>query len=516
MSIILTRRISIMLTYDLQSEKGTLYELLYANIRNDILSGELTAGYKLPSKRSLAKHLSISVVTVEAAYNQLISEGFICSVPRSGFYVSDIFDSDFYSDIIQAPKQAPDNSQSHDNSHSTDNSHSRDNSHSTDNSHSLDYDFSHGNQINSDNSDNIYIADFASNSNEPSSFPFTTWARISRRILSEDQSLLMTNSPSNGSLLLRQSISDYLKQFRGIDAPADNIIIGAGTEYLYTILLQLFGASSTYATETPGYIKLSKILDTVQLPHHEIAMDESGIIVDELYRTGTNVVHVTPSHHFPTGITMPIGRRYELLKWADSSADNYIIEDDYDSEFRLVGRPIPSLYSIDAGENVIYMNTFTKTLSSTIRISYMVLPDKLANLYHEKLSFLSCTVSTFEQLTLSAFIREGHFETHINRMRTQYRRKRDMLINEIKKSPISSITHISENNAGLHFVVHFDTDISDDKLTEALRSNGINLLPLSSFGDNTEHNYLLNYSSVPTVVIKDAVNLICKCLADQA
>ncbi len=469
-----------MLTYNLQTELGTLYEQLYTGIRNDILSGELTAGYKLPSKRSLAKHLSISVVTVEAAYNQLMSEGFIYSVPRSGFYISDIFDSDFYSDIIRTPGTDP------------------------------------GSETcpQEKGTDNQYIADFASNSNEPSSFPFTTWARLSRRILSEDQRLLMTNPPSNGSILLRQAISDYLKQFRGIEAPTDNIIIGAGTEYLYTILLQLFGASRTYATETPGYLKLAQILDTVQLPHCEISIDENGIIVDELYKTGTNVVHVTPSHHFPTGITMPIGRRYELLKWADSSTDNYIIEDDYDSEFRLVGRPIPSLYSIDAGENVIYMNTFTKTLSSTIRISYMVLPDKLARLYHEKLSFLSCTVPTFEQLTLSAFIREGHFETHINRMRTLYRRKRDLLINAIKKSPISSITHISENNAGLHFVVHFDINISDSELTEHFRSNGINLLPLSFFGDSTEHNYLLNYSSVPTDVIEDSVKLICKCLTD--
>ena len=465
-----------MLTYSFESIKGSLYEHLYKCIRDDIMSGTLPPDYKLPSKRSFAKNLSVSTITVENAYNQLLSEGFIYSLPRKGFFVSEIFaDSTM---PLSAARSLP-------------------------TSKSVK---SECQTVKSKTS--TLIADFTSNYTSPDSFPFSTWAKLTRQVLSDSQERLMTNSPSNGTIELRSAIAEYLNEFHNITTSPDNIIIGAGTEYLYTILMQLLGADMIYATENPGYQKLSMILDTVALKHIDIPVDSQGICVDKLKDSNANVVHVTPSHHFPTGITMPVRRRYELLNWASKYANHYIIEDDYDSEFRLSGRPIPSLFSMDTTGNVIYMNTFTKTLSSTIRISYMVLPDKLAELYHKKLSFYSCTVSNFEQLTLARFIDEGFFEKQINRMRTAYRKKRDLILNIIKNGPLSDIAEIKEANAGLHFILKLNTKYKDNELADKLLKNGVKIHPLSYYGNNEAHTFLVNYSSVPEDKMEEAIKVI--------
>lgn len=220
----------------------------------------------------------------------------------------------------------------------------------------------------------------------------------------------------------------------------EQIIIGAGTEYLYGLLIELLGYDKNYCLEEPGYRKISQIYSSHQVKTCHAALDECGIQIEELERLNAQIVHISPSHHFPTGILMPIGRRYELLGWASKDETRYIIEDDYDSEFRLSGKPIPTLQSIDVLEKVIYINTFTKTLASTIRISYMVLPMHLVRLFHEKLSFYSCTVSTFEQYTLAHFIQEGYFEKHINRMRSYYQKKRNLLLDAIKKVPFLTLS----------------------------------------------------------------------------
>ena len=197
----------------------------------------------------------------------------------------------------------------------------------------------------------------------------------------------------------------------------DQIIVGAGTEYLYGLLVKLLGTDKVYCVEDPGYKKISQIYECNNAKCLPVQMDEQGISVELIKKANAQIAHISPTHHFPTGITMPVNRRYELLAWANESSDRYIIEDDYDSEFRMNGHPIPPILSIDACEKVIYINTFSKSLTSTIRISYMVLPEHLANEFYRRLSFYSCTVSTFEQYTLARFISEGYFEKHINRMR---------------------------------------------------------------------------------------------------
>lgn len=467
------------------TSKTPLYEQLYKLIRNDITSGALAPHAPLPSKRTLAEQLSVSVITVENAYSQLLSEGYIYSEPRRGFYVMPLsvpteggtMEQSRQSQLKQAADKLAAQGTGQPDVHQK-----------------------------------TYFADFSSNASDPATFPFATWAKLTRRILSDDQEKLMTNPPSSGMYDLRLAIADYLRQFRGIAVNPNNIIIGAGTETLYSILINLLGNDKTYATENPGYEKIAHILDSNSLKNVRIPLDEDGIIIEELEKNNVNVIHTTPSHHFPTGITMPIKRRLELLAWADdtnktenkNTKNRYIIEDDYDSEFRLSGRPIPALMSIDSDEKVIYMNTFTKSLASTIRISYMILPEHLMSEYKKKLSFYSCPVSTFEQLTLANFISEGYYEKHINRMRTASRKKRDLLLKAIKTGPLGAISEISEEQSGLHFILKIKTRKSDKDFREACLREGINITSIQG----SSKSYMINYSSIPIERIEEAVERI--------
>ena len=221
-----------------------------------------------------------------------------------------------------------------------------------------------------------------------------------REIISEYETALLTNPPCGGIFSLRQAIAQHLKDFRGLDVSPEQIIIGAGTEYLYGLLIQLLGYDKVYGIENPGYLKIHKIYQSNGVKSVPIELDKHGMDMNSLSQSGADIIHLSPSHHFPTGIVTPISRRYELLGWASKKDSRYIIEDDYDSEFRLNGKPIPTLKSVDVMNKVIYMNTFTKSLASTIRISYMVLPTHLANHFYQEMNFYSCTVSNFEQYTL--------------------------------------------------------------------------------------------------------------------
>lgn len=257
----------------------------------------------------------------------------------------------------------------------------------------------------------------------------------------------------------------------------EQIIVGAGTEYLYGLLIQLFGKDKIYAVENPGYRKIPQIYKSWQVPCEYINMDSDGVKVSELEEKKADIVHISPSHHYPTGIVMPISRRYELLGWASKNESHYIIEDDYDSELRLSGQPIPTLQSIDVSDKVIYMNTFTKTLSSTVRISYMILPGQLLDEFYKKLSFYSCTVSNFEQYTLAKFIQEGYFEKHINRLRNYYHSKRDTLITAIRSSRLNESVTISGEEAGVHFLMEIATSQPEETLIQSALTQGIRLSP---------------------------------------
>ncbi len=462
-----------MLTYSFEGITESLYIHLYKCIRRDILSGALPPHSKLPSKRSFAKHLGVSVITVENAYGQLQSEGFLYSEPKRGFFVSPIA-----AGVLQPPplpKESP-----------------------------------------APPPPPPYRVNFVSNRTAEENFPFPQWAKLMRAILSEHREALMDPSPAGGLPQLRQAIAGHLKQFRNMDVSPEQIIVGAGTEYLYSLLIQLLGYDKIYAVETPGYQKIARIYQSHGVACKYISMDQQGIEIGRLEAQGADVAHISPSHHYPTGLVTPISRRYELLAWAARSPSRYIIEDDYDSEFRLSGKPIPTLQSIDGGGRVIYMNTFTKTLSSTIRISYMVLPRPLLERFDRELGFYACTVSNFEQLALARFIAEGHFERHINRMRNRYRGIRDQLLAEIDRSDLRGRVQISGQDSGLHFLLKLDTPLSDRALLEKAEQARLRLSCLSQYdlaGEEPppQHTLIINYSGLAPEKIPLAVRLLEQC-----
>ncbi|MCQ2486538.1 MAG: PLP-dependent aminotransferase family protein [Clostridia bacterium] len=461
-----------MLTYPInQNISIPLYEYLYKCIKNDITSGAIAAGEKLPSKRSFAKNLGVSVITVENAYAALVAEGYVYSQPKRGYYASSI-------KVIPGPGSIEPNTE----------------------------------KAIEETDTNTFFADYTSNRMDTGKFPFSTWAKYVRESLSDNREDLLKSPPVGGTLALRTAIAKHLKDFRGMEVSPEQIIVGAGTEYLYGLLLQLLGLDKTYGIEDPGYSKIAEIYKSHGSVCKAVPIDEYGVRSDRLSSLGVDVIHISPSHHFPTGIVMPIGRRYELLSWASESPDRYIIEDDYDSEFRLTGKPIPTLSSIDLQGKVIYMNTFTKSLASTVRISYMVLPGRLMERFRTNLGFYSCTVSNIDQYTLAKFIDSGHFEKHINRMRNYYLDKRNFVIDAIEADELGSLVSISEEDAGLHFLMTVKTDISDDELVARAEEKGIKLAPLSYFYRNREdagqHVFVINYSSVSYEAITESVRLL--------
>ena len=483
-----------MITYELENRgKKALYEVLYEKIRSDIIDGRLKAGEKLPSKRAFAAQCGVSVITVENAYAQLCAEGFLTAKARSGFYVSEVFPETGGARHVLPEKKLREDESGKDEG-------SRAEAASC-----------------AGREDVPLFADFTSNAIPPSSFPFSVWSRLMRETLSEDQEKLLMRSPSEGIYELRAAIAEYLRQFRGFDADADRIIIGAGTEYLYGLLIQLLDKDAVIAVEEPGYSKVTRICEANGAAVRHIPVDEQGMDEVQLRKSDATIVHLSPGHHFPTGVVMPIGRRLKLLEWASADPQRCIIEDDYDSEFRMSGRPVPTLAGIDHTDSVIYMNTFSKSLSQTIRISYMVLPRPLMERYRRNLDFYACTVSNFEQYTLAKFISRGYFEKHINRMRNRYRGIRDELLRGITLR--GDKDQVREEHAGLHFLLHVKTRQSDDALMRRARENGIRISCLSSsYADRSAapaHILVMNYSALPKERIDEALTRLYDCLDEK-
>lgn len=463
-----------MLTYSFENKgKDSLYEYLYKQIKLDILSGKLNADEKLPSKRSLAKHLSISTITVENAYQQLIAEGYIYSIAKKGFYVSDI--TSFQHEVISQEKK----------------------------------------QAYPVFDEASYTIDFAANSISSQSFPFTVWTKLTKETLSSNRLSLLKKSPSCGMRELQEAIAQTLLEFRGMNIDPSQILIGAGTEYLYSLLIQLFKKDKIYALEDPGYQKIRKIYQAHEVKFVPIPLNKDGISIEHLNQSQADILHISPSHHFPSGIVTPVSKRVELLNWAAKKKERYIIEDDYDSEFRLMGKPIPTMQSIDGQDKVIYINTFSKSLATTIRISYMVLPKALMKQYQNELSFYSCTVSTFEQLTLAHFIERGYFEKHLFRMRNYYRNLRNQLIQCIENHHDAYKVKIKEENAGLHFLLEVQTDLSDDQIKKKATEYGLHLFCLSDYyfdpKQTISHTILINYTGLEESQIEKAVQLLFLC-----
>ena len=428
-----------MLTYHLAPQSKTpLYEQLYRAIRADIMSGALAGGARLPSKRKLAANLRVSQVTVETAYGQLLAEGYLVSEPRRGYFVQRQLA------VPAAPSPAPAAAPAQ-----------------------------------AAPADGCRY-DFRTNIVDTGCFPFSVWARLSRSVLSEYSDRLLQAADPCGAIELRVQIARYLHDFRGINVSPDNILVGAGSEYLMHLVIQLLGRERIYALENPGYRKLYQIFAANGAAVRPLPLDKSGLRADALAASDASVVYLTPSHHFPLGTVMPAARRMEILRWA-AAGDRYIIEDDYDSEFRYASRPIPALGELDRAGRVVYVNTFAKSLSPGLRIGYLVLPDALMARYRERFSLYSSTVPSFDQQTLAAFLRTGGFERHISRSRKLYQARRDALMAALDRELAALPHEVSRSEAGLHLLLHMRCGLRERELIERARDAGVRVYGLSAY-----------------------------------
>lgn len=465
-----------MLTYDLTQGDGPLYRRLYDAIRRDAISGNFDPCEKLPSKRTLARNLGVSAITVENAYDQLVSEGFVYTLPKKGYFIApSIPQKRRVAQVLDLEINATPNRA----------------------------------ERGSDAASILF--DFSSNRADPELFPFSAWAKMIRAAMTTREKKLLEPSPGVGVLELRRAIANYLASFRGLSVDPNQIVVGSGAEYLYGLVVQLLGRDKIFCVETPGYKKPRQIYEAQGVECRLARIDDKGARVDELKRVRADVAHINPTHHFPTGVTATLSRRHELLAWANERDERYVLEDDYDSEFRFNGRPIVPMFGLDP-DKVVYMNTFSKSLAPTIRISYMALPVALANRFYEKLGFYSCTVSTFDQYALAEFLRQGYFERHINRMRLHYSRKRTRVLEIIRRALPPETCRIIENDSGLHFILQLQTRYADAELQARLLEKGIRLAAVSEFDEKEAEEYrgmfLLNYSGIDLNGLENAVAIL--------
>ncbi len=427
-----------MLTPILNSEsKIPLYHQLYTFIRSEIRSGKIPSQTKLPSKRKLSAYLNVSQNTIQAAYDQLMEEGYIVPMERKGFFVNQLD----HMKTIRLPRENQQNP-----------------ARSGEKSHLFDFSY-HGVDL--------------------PTFPFGLWRKLMKDVINEYDEELLQPGDSLGFLQLRQAVAQYLHQSRGVHCTKEQIIISSGTELLFQTLIQLLHKDSIYGIENPGYEKLNQLFIGNRADFRSICIDRKGMILEEIQKSKANILCITPAHQFPSGEIMPINRRIQLLNWANEDDNRYLIEDDYDSEFKFSGKPVPALQGLDGNEKVIYMGSMSKSLSPTIRVSYMVLPTHLMKRYQDKLSYILCPVPVIDQKVLYYFIRDGYFERHLNKMRNVYKRKRELLIKNILD--LHSNIQILGADAGLHLLVTVENQMSEQELITAAYRQGVKVYGISKY-----------------------------------
>lgn len=472
-----------MLFIPLNSKAQTpMYEQIYQYLKEEIKTGRLEVHTRLPSTRNLAAHLSISRNTVELAYAQLVSEGYLESRPRSGYFVSPIggllhMKEGAWSEKAQAKpilvKQKPE-------------------------------------------------FDFSPFSVDITGFPFSTWRKLSNQCMNNMNQDLFLLGDSQGDLPLRQAIAGYLHEARGVNCNPGRIVIGAGADYLLQLLRQLFGAECVIAMENPAYLRAYQILRGSGCKMMPVSVDKEGLRVDLLSATEAEVVYVTPSHQYPLGAVMPIKRRRELLAWAQEKPGRYIIEDDHDSEFRYKGKPIPSLQGIDTSGCVIYLGTFSRAIAPAIRVGYMLLPEPLYQIYQKEYFYYASTVSRIDQAILYEFIQGGYFERHVNKMRKRYRVKHDSMLCALKQ--FGNKVRISGENAGLYLVAEFFTDKMEQEVILRAENEGIRLYGLGKHyigaGEQNRKEQeqaviLLGFGNLTEAQIAEGIKRLYHCIAKE-
>ena len=450
-----------------------LYQQIEEYLKQEIQEGRLVAGMRLPSSRALSANLLVSRSTIETAYDQLVAEGYIEPVAYKGYYVCEI--EGIYFQKAEYTKQ--------NNPEKT--------------------------EIKQRRKLQKYRYDFALNGIAPESFPTHTWKQLAKQVLSDSTEEIFAQGNPYGEDSFREAIAEYLYHARGVKCEKSQILVGAGNDYLLMVLATLFECNKKVAMENPTYLSAWYDLKHTGCSVCTVKSDEMGICIEELEKTGADVVYVMPSHQFPMGTVMPLKRRMELLRWADEN-QTYIIEDDYDSEFRYHGKPIPALQGFDKNERVIYIGTFSKSIAPSIRISYMALPKKLMRYYQSRYPF-AVTISKVDQKIVELFLRNGHYERHLNRMRRLYKNKHDWILRWVKEE-MSEICSCFGEHAGIHLLLRFHNGISEDEAVERAKSAGIRVYGLSEFfvqeKKETEAVVLIGYATLTEEEIKEALQIL--------
>lgn len=427
------------------------YSQIYEYIKSEIKNGNLKPGTRLPSTRQLAEHLKVSRSTTQMAYEQLLSEGYTKSVPCKGYYILNI-DSLVQTGLERKEKKP--------------------------------FLISSPYHIQVNKTD--WCVDFSPRGIDLGTFPFNTWRKISKNTLIDDNREMFVPGDPQGEAGFREAIRNYLHTARGVNCHAEQIIVGAGSEYLLMLLSQILGNKRLIAMENPTYKQAYRVFKSLNYPVIPVAMDRYGMNADVLEESGADTAYVMPSHQYPTGIVMPIKRRQELLSWAYRKEDRYLIEDDYDSEFRYKGQPIPALQGMDERGRVIYAGTFSKSIAPAIRVSYLVLPKELYQRYQKKVSFYASTVSRIDQNILYQFMAEGHYERHLNRMRAVYKAKHAVLTAGLK--PFEEFFKIQGEYAGLHLLLTDRRGWTETKLIKDAEKLKVKVYGLSGCFIREEQN----------------------------
>lgn len=456
------------LTISLDTKSKTpLYEQIYQYLKGEIQKGRISSGEKLPSTRALSRFLEVSRSTVELAYEQLLSEGYIEAEPYRGYFVSELEGLYQLKSQQRMVFEGPDEEKE------------------------------------------TYRFDFSPNGVDLNSFPYNTWRKLSKESLIDDRAELFRLGHPQGEWGLRNAISNYLHQARGVNCTPEQIIVGAGNDYLLMLLSTVIGQNHKVALENPTYRQAYRLFENLSYDICTVDMDRWGMQTLGLEESGADIAFVMPSHQYPLGIVMPIKRRMELLRWAESE-NRYIIEDDYDSEFRYKGKPVPALQGYDNHEKVIYIGTFSKSIAPAIRMSYLVLPPSLLEHYRKRSGFLSSTVSKVDQLILQKFIEGGYYERHLNKTRALYKSRHDTLLNALRG--MESVVQISGENAGVHLLLTFQNGMREEELILRAKKAGIKVYGLSEYYVTPRleepATILLGYANMREESIQTAVEIL--------
>ncbi|WP_029758395.1 MULTISPECIES: PLP-dependent aminotransferase family protein [Fusobacterium] len=458
----------------INKSKIPLYIQMYTEIKKLIQTRILKANEKLPSKKNFMDYYNISQNTIQNALYLLLEEGYIFSIERKGYFVSDIENLIIHNFKIENKIQHNEKKK-------------------------IQYDFSYSGV-------------------DSQSLAKTIFKRITKDVYDEKNDDLLFQGHIQGDLLLRKSICEYLSQSRGFKVEAEQLVISSGTEYLFYIIFKLFN-NKIYGLENPGYKMFKELFLTNNISFKAISLDESGIMIEDLKKHNINIACVTPSHQFPSGTIMSIRRRTELLNWANENINRYIVEDDYDSEFKYTGRPIPALKANDINDKVIYLGSFSKSISPAVRVSYLVLPKELLNVYQKKLPYFICPVPTLNQKILYRFIKDGHFVRHINKMRTLYKKKREFLVNIIKtysSEILSKEIYIQGADAGLHLVIKLNKKIDEEAFLKECLEKSIQLYSLTEYYlekiYNETSSFLLGYANLTNKEMEEGMLLLLQIL----